>query len=178
MNKITQTELKEKLNYDPDTGIFTWINTIHKERLNKKAGSISSDKLGKRYIKIHVGGKRYLAHHLASLYMTGEFPETVMDHIDGDGINNKWENLRCVTSSDNSKNRKIRLDNTSGVCGVCWHKGNKRWRVQISLMECGKSKRVFVGEFKNIDDAILARKQAEKLHGYHKNHGIDRRKNV
>jgi hypothetical protein len=90
---ITQSELKELLHYDKDTGVFTWLVAKGgRVKPGQVAGAITTSKAGKSYILIQISGKKYMAHRVACLYVYGTFPENEMDHIDGQGMNNKWVN--------------------------------------------------------------------------------------
>lgn len=82
------------------------------------------------------------------------------DHINGDKLDNRWENLRTCTRSNNARNGKVRSTNTSGYKGIYWHKRDKAWRVQ--LMSGGKKK--FIGNYRNIEAAIKARDTAYLTH--------------
>jgi hypothetical protein len=97
-------------------------------------------------------------------------PEHGIDHEDGNGLNNRWENLRDVTRLENMRNRRKYKNNTSGVVGVVWNKARGKWQVQIKV----KGTLIFLGYFVNKDDAIKARKKADIKYGFHKNHGEDR----
>lgn len=94
--------------------------------------------------------------------MTGEQPINI-DHIDGNGLNNKWSNLRSVSHSVNGKNQKKHKTNTSGVSGVYYRKDSNRWRARIMVDD----KAISLGTFKNKDDAIAARKEAEIKHNFY-----------
>ena len=108
---FTQQELKRQLHYNPETGVFTWlVSNNNRIRVGDKAGAVSS---GKSYCRIKINGKSYGAHRLAFFYMHGEFPLKDVDHVDGNGLNNKWLNLRQVTHQENQKNQRLRKDNTS-----------------------------------------------------------------
>jgi len=98
---------------------------------------------------------------------TGKDPVGVIDHINGETSDNRVENLRDVDSSGNSKNAKLRTDSTSGVPGVSFYKRSKKWWAYIN----SNGKRVSLGHYINKKDAIEARKAAEKMHGFHPNHG-------
>lgn len=80
------------------------------------------------------------------------------DHIDRNEFNNRKNNLRKATCSENAMNRSIRSNNISGITGVWWHKKNKKWCADIGK----EGKRIFLGSFYNKDDAIKARLKAEK----------------
>lgn len=162
---ITQTRLKEVVEYDPSTGVFTW-----KKRLaicitvGAEAGKNPCKRFGYRQIKID--DVLYKAHRLAWLYMTGQWPEQI-DHINHDRADNRWENLRNVSPQGNSKNKYIRKDNTSGVQGVGWHSDTGKWRARITH----NGELIHLGLFNCITSASIARKRAEVKYGFHKNHG-------
>lgn len=159
--KITQEELKELLSYDPELGLFIWnIN-------GSIAGSIYVNLNKKRYIIIKIYGHRYGSHRLAWLYMTGYFPKNEIDHINGNGCDNRFENLREATRSENSRNTRLRVNNNSGVCGVFFCNTRKNWRCSIKE----NSKQITIGRYLSLFDAVCARKNAEIKYGYHKNHG-------
>ena len=84
-----------------------------------------------------------------------------IDHIDHNPSNNMIENLRTVTHKENCQNRTLRKDNKSGKSGVVFNRG--KWEVYLSNK--------YIGNFKNIKDAIIAKEKAEKENCYHKNHG-------
>lgn len=131
-----------------------------------KAGEIAGTLHPEGYVRISVNGRLYLSHRLIFLMHFGRWPHQI-DHINGIRDDNRWLNLRDVSSQDNSKNKKRQIDNKSGTCGVCWHKNNKKWQVHISVN--GQHKHL--GHFENKEDAIALRKAAEIKHGYHPNHG-------
>lgn len=169
---ITQAELKDRLTYDPDTGLFVWKTAKRITDRGRVAGYINKPHI-KEYIGIRLD-KHYLAHRLAWLYMTGEWPIGAMDHIDGDGKNNKWSNLRCVTPLENNRNLRKASNNTSGFTGVCWHEPTKKWQARIVVNKKTKS----LGLYHTPEDAALVRKNAEISLGFHPNHGSDRPFNV
>lgn len=89
-----------------------------------------------RIIKIY--GKAYPAHRLAFLYMTGKFPSEQVDHKDLNGLNNRWDNLRPATRTQNSWNCKAQINNTSGFKGA--YLDNRWGRYQALIRVNGKSK--------------------------------------
>jgi hypothetical protein len=161
---VTQEILKSRLHYDPETGIFTWIKSNNSSiSKGEVAGTLNHD----GYIQIGINKKYYLAHRLAVLYMTGEFPEFEVDHIDHDRTKNNWENLRKVTGSENSMNLSVDVRNSTGVTGVYKRKTGKPWVARITV----NRKEKYLGSFVDFDDAVEARKTAEVKYGFHKNHG-------
>jgi hypothetical protein len=124
MIMLDQKTLKKMLNYDPETGEFTWImipnNTI-------KLGRIAGKLMPNGYTNIRVKKRNYYAHRLAFLWMTGKFPKETVDHINHNKSDNRWNNLRPASYSENMINVKITTRNTSGCKGVYWHKGAQKW---------------------------------------------------
>ena len=151
--------LKSLLNYDEATGLFTWIkNMAPKAKAGQVAGSICKD--GYRHIKLK--GTAYKAHRLAWLYFYGEWPEGEIDHRFRDKDDNRIATLRIVTPSENSINRGIRKDNTSGYKGVSWSKKTKKWGAEITA----NGNRIFLGYFETAELASdVYMKAAKNLHG-------------
>lgn len=161
---ITQKELKELLRYNPDTGVFTWINNMNQKAMSGDvAGHIESN----GYSRVMVNQKRYMTHRLAWFYMTGKWPKNEIDHIDHNPSNNAFFNLREATPSANKRNKSKSKNNTSGVTGVYWAKLQSKWFAQIKL----NNKSTCFGYFTDKFEAICARKSAENKHGFHTNHG-------
>lgn len=81
------------------------------------------------------------------------------DHKNRNTFDNRRENLRPATQSQNARNQSIPINNTSGVMGVGWHKRKQQWQVRIHDKT---NHRKCIGYFSNKDDAIRARLIAEK----------------
>ncbi len=156
---ISQMELHQILSYDPDTGVFTWIDPLRNPQVKAgdRAGCVRQKARpgasGYRVIKI--GGKSYAEHRLAWLYMVGEWPEHEIDHINRDTLCNRFDNLRPATRKQNAENRGARAGAMSGFRGVSWSGG--RWNAVI--MHFGKQK--MLGSFDDIELAKAARLKAE-----------------
>ena len=164
MPELTQERLKELLHYNPDTGIFTWLELACRKM---PAGSIAGCKNCHGYVQIKVIGRQYPAHRLAWFYVYGEFPEDQLDHINHDGIDNRIGNLRLATDLMNKKNFPKAKNNSSGFTGVHWNKAERKWRAQIMIHK----KNIHLGTFDRKGDAIKARKAANIKYGFHENHG-------
>lgn len=167
IDMITQERLKELLNYDLETGLFTWLQVKPRLRSRVAVGSLAGSINSTGYPCITLDTKKYYAHRLAFLYVTGEFPVNDVDHQDHNRANNQWDNLRVATRSENQRNQTMGKDNKSGFTGVCRHKACEKWVATIHVS--GKLK--YLGIFKDINDAITARKQANIDYGFHANHG-------
>ena len=167
---ITQEQIKEKLKYDPETGVFVWVSAYRKKQIGTIAGCDHKQHT-KSYHIIGINYKTYPSHRLAWIYVNGIIPLGFeIDHINGNGLDNRLVNLRCVQRSDNCRNSRKPSHNKSGLCGVSIHKSTGKWRARIHADGKYKS----LGLFDNKHDAYAARKNAEIKHGYHPNHGSDR----
>jgi hypothetical protein len=164
---ITQVELMRLFEYDPDSGVFIRKTTVKRH----KQGTIAGCKKYRNDIPIDISitihGKDYKAHRLAYLYMTGNWPENEIDHIDQNAFNNAWSNLRDVTRSENHRNQRLSKNNTSGVCGVSFDYNIKKWSAYIKVDNIN----IFLGHAAFKKDAIKIRKDAEEKYNFHKNHG-------
>ena len=157
--RICQERLKEVLHYNPENGEWAWLATkANQINTGDSAGCISGT--GYRYIK--VDGIAYKSSRLAWLYQKGYFPEHDIDHKDRVRDNDIWTNLRHVTRSCNTKNSRIRSDNSTGVVGVSFSQKYNSWRVRIDIAKKTKS----IGSFPNFIDAVRARYEAEKKYDY------------
>lgn len=147
MDKLTAEHVRYRLSYDPETGIFRWRNPNAKSPVN--AGDVAGTLTKAGYIIICVDRIYVMAHRLAWLFVTGDWPINEIDHRDTDGSNNRWRNLRPATSTQNKGNTSLRRDNTSGFKGVAFHKRKGRFAAHIRVS--GRS--VHLGYF---DDPIEA----------------------
>jgi hypothetical protein len=160
----TQVRLKDCFEYNPQTGMFTRkVRTARCTQVGETAGWINA--LG--YTSFNFDRKTVAAHRMAFLYMTGNIPKYI-DHINGNKSDNRWENLRAATQSQNMGNSALNKSNTSGFKGVTFSKRRKKFVAQI--MKNGKGK--FLGHFSNPEDAHAAYcKAALELHGEFANFG-------
>ena len=153
---ITQSRLKELLNYNPETGKFKWLTRRGCKSADSTAGNIQISENNR--IVIRIDGQLYFAHRLAWLYMAGEWPESDIDHKDMDASNNKWNNLRLANKQNNGANRGKNKNNTSGYKGVTWAKRNKKWAARIMV----DRKNISLGFFHDPEVAQEAYKKASK----------------
>lgn len=118
---MNQAKLKELLWYDSPTGIFRWRKSANSQT---KPWDIAGSLHNQGYVHMMIAGKRYLAHRLAWLYQTGEWPTKSVDHINGTKNDNRWSNLRDVSHSENLQNQtKPRKGNKFGLLGVVLRAG-------------------------------------------------------
>ena len=156
--------VRELFDYDPITGIVTRRKTTAPMW---KFGQIVGCPDRHGYLLVRVDGVLHKLHRMIWLWMTGELPILDIDHVDRDGSNNSWENLREATKSQNLSNRTKQSNNTSGFKGVSWNKQNSKWAAKINVegrqlhlgfrdtpVECYRlyvdAARKYVGEFARV----------------------------
>jgi len=161
--------LWEGADYIKDLFVYKDGELLWKETRNSRAikgnvaGCIDSSN---GYREIRVNYKRHYAHRLIWAYFNGAIPEGAqIDHINHDSTDNRIENLRVVSHQNNHRNQSIRRNNTSGVTGV----GRERGKWVAKIMVDGKS--ISLGRFTELKEAVEARLEANKLYGFHDNHG-------
>lgn len=152
---LTQERLKQVLRYDPATGNFMWLINL---RARSIPGNIAGSKRKGGPTHITIDTKRYKAHRLAWLYMTGGWPVGHIDHANGSNSDNRWQNLREATMSQNIANAKRRTDNSSGFKGVSWDSRAKRW---VAYINKNQRKR-HIGTFHSPEEAHAAYVRAAK----------------
>lgn len=126
---LTADDIREHIEYDPDAGTFTWLKARHRGRwpANRPAGYVRGG-----YLAIKLRQVKVLAHRLAWVYMTGEWPEALVDHWDNDKLNNRWGNLRLATPSQNAMN-SIGKRGAARLKGASWDTTNEQWRASICI---------------------------------------------
>ena len=153
MRELTQIALKQKLIYSESTGIFIWAVSCGQSKKGDHAGSVSKGV----YMRICVNGSRHYSHRLAWFYVYGVWPEGEIDHINGDGRDNRISNLRVVSRSENEQNtRSAQKNSVSGILGIAPH--GKAWRAQIRVG--GNS--IHLGTFRAMEDAHSAYLDAKR----------------
>lgn len=156
-----------------DTGnSLRWKVTQGRARVGDVPSGVNSE----GYLRVSVGRKRLYVHRVLWVMRNGPIPVGMqVDHIDGDRRNNRADNLRLVSVSQNRCNARIRCDNSSGVKGVDWLSGKKRWRVRCQIY----GKVVEVGYFKDLATAEEAAKEARRtMHREHANMGVHSSENM
>lgn len=172
---ISREYLLSVLEYNPDTGVLTWLPrpesmfNSHREfkRWNTRyAGMQAGFTNEEGYVSVKLNGRDHAAHRLIFKMLSMECPHEI-DHINGKRSDNRISNLRSVTLAENMKNKRIYVNNSSGVSGVGWYKKYSKWRARIHV----KGKSILLGYYDSLGAAIEARRSAENTYGFHKNHG-------
>ena len=153
---MTADELRNLLAYDPTTGHFTWKQRVAKcIHIGDKAGN--PNKTG--YVTIGLQKKVYKAHRLAWLHVHGDWPDGLIDHINGVKSDNRLFNLRVVNETGNSENvRRPNKRNKSGFMGVIWFQN--KWRANITI----NKKTKWLGDYTTPEEARAAYLGAKRLH--------------
>jgi hypothetical protein len=179
-----QGVLRQLLRYDPKTGQLFWrkrspdmfANGKQPARHNaaiwnaKNAGCeafTTALPSGYRYSTIQ--RQKMYAHRVIWKMAFGAEPREI-DHINGNPADNRLCNLREVSHAANGRNLKRSRANSSGVTGVCYDAGRRKWRARI----CVNYRNQFLGSFDGFGEAVEARKAAEAKYDFHENHGRHR----
>lgn len=181
--RVSLLELKEALHYDEASGQFTWradrptyhfkTPSAHKVYLSRFAGKRAghNQKISRlTYVTIRIKGVLYLAHRLAWFYVHGEWPN-IVDHENGDTLDNRLINLNNGDKINNGKNCQLSKNNTSGVNGVWWSKSNRNWVAEGHYTEDSKHRKISLGSYQNLEDAKKAREDWQRAKNFTQRHG-------
>ncbi len=159
--QLSHSRLKELLHYDHETGDFIWkVTPSYNKKVNP--GDVGGWIETRGYRRIEIDRRTYSAHRLAWFYMTGKWPMYEIDHINGQRCDNRFCNLREVTSAQNNQNSKS-VWGSSKYRGVWWSNSVGKWQSQIKL----NGKRFYLGVFDMEEDAANAYKSARlKYHPF------------
>ena len=159
------SELRDRLNYDPHTGILTW----KKVRKRKLMGSEAGFMMNSGYMALKIGTRRIQCHRVAYAIVNGAIGDGVeIDHINGVKHDNRISNLRACSASQNRMNVALMKNNTSGVKGVSFCRSSGKYRAEIMV----NYKSYYLGEFSSIDEASKAVSSVRaNIHKEYSNHG-------
>lgn len=160
---ITHERLLELLAYDPETGEFRWkIQKAHRNKIGELAGYINILPSGYQYRSMMIEYRNYRASRLAWFYMTGEWPDKTIDHIDTNSLNDKWNNLREANDIEQCRNKGVRKNSRTGVKNVTWHKQTQKWNVYFTF----NGKKKSYGLYEDLELAnLVACEIRDSLHG-------------
>ena len=173
--------LKAMLSYDEGTGRLFWRKRpssyfVSQHRANawnaRYAGRQAFTSLDTHgYHHGSILGRNYLAHRVVWAMLVGRWPAGQIDHLNHNRVDNRIENLREVSALQNARNASLRADNTSGLPGIRKRTDCDRWEVHIGGAGPKGRNRKYLGLFASFEDAVEARRKAERERGYHANHG-------
>lgn len=169
-------DIRQLVRYEKETGRLFWkerpleycASEAHQQRWNATfAGKETFLTELNGYRRGCVLAKDIFAHRAIWAIEFGEWPDGQIDHIDGNRMNNRIENLRAVSVAENQRNRATPLTNKTGTIGIRWVEEKNKFRVSVGVD--GDCK--YIGFYRNLRDAEIARNAAERALGYHENHG-------
>ena len=177
MKRVTASEARALLNYDPETGVLSWKRR-ERERFateqkfkawntryaGKPAGCVSSST---GYLVMSIHNRRELVHRVIWIMQTGEWPPAQVDHQDHCRTNNRWANLRAASHAENGRNQSARRHSASGVLGVSMRRDTGKWAARIKVG--GKTKNL--GCYATLSAAQAVRQAAAREAGFHDSHG-------
>jgi len=150
---FTKESVSEYMSYDPETGNFLRLKTSGSKKMGEKVGYNNG-----RYLEVNVFGKKTRGHRLAWFLTYGYMPK-IIDHINGNGLDNRLSNLREVTQQENCHNiKKLPNHNTTGYMGVSYYKAGKKYSAHINI----NGKKKHLGYFITALDAHNAYLTAKK----------------
>lgn len=152
---------------DFDTGLLYWKKNVGGRSSKGNSAGFVMDQTrnhsGFRHC-VKIKNKRYYTARVIYEMKNGKIPDgMVIDHINGNSLDNRIQNLRVVNLRQNARNRKVNSTNTSGITGVRFHKYTNKWCAEINAND---GKAVWLGVFRNKNEAVIARRAAEKVLGY------------
>ena len=165
---INLVKLKNQLSYDPLTGVFKWHESGSGRRKNLIAGCVKKKGFN-TWRRIVFDQKEYTCGQLAWCIMTNEFPDFIIDHKDGDSLNDKWANLRRGDHCIDQRNAHRQARNKTGCTGVRLNNG-----YYLAHIGNGSGKQKYLGCSKDLFNAICIRKSAEASLNYGDAHGMQR----
>lgn len=179
---ITPETCRKLIEYDPATGRLTWkmrdLRYFADERSHrswnakwpgKPAIAAECRRPGGQLVRLigQLLDRPVKAHRVAWAIYYGEWPSGELDHINGNPADNRIENLRMVTRTENARNASMHADNRSGFAGVSWNKRTRKWTATLGI----NKRRKYLGEYDTPEAAWEARKKAQVELGFHPNHG-------
>lgn len=175
----SQDYIKECFVYNEDTGDLVWkyrpqnhfknsvgFKNFNNQNVGKIAGSVVTTKEGNRYRSVKINGVFYFAHRLVFKLLYNEEPDYI-DHLNGNGIDNRKVNLEKSTAHKNNKNQTLNKRNKENKMGVYWREDHGRFCASIGY----KGKQIHIGSFMSKKEAVKAREKAEKELLFSSNHG-------
>lgn len=182
--EMTQEFLLQIFEYEQQSGVLRWksrpdsmferscaARSWNSRFAGKPAGSVLRKPRGTPYVQVGIGKRTLKAHRIIWALIHGDISDSlVIDHVNGNGLDNRISNLRLVTPQENSKNGSLQRRNSSGVAGVYWNSHEQKWHARIQVDGVRKS----IGQYDSIEDARDARKAHQAAQNYHPLHGMPR----
>ena len=157
MSELTADRVRELFDYDAATGSLTWRVT---RGGTARAGSAAGGVNGNGYLVVKIHQRSYLNHRIAWFWSYGEWPLDQIDHINRDRLDNRLDNLRPASNTENRRNSSVNRNNNSGIPGVSFLGRLGKWQANIRV----NRKLLYLGVFATQSDAAEVRRAAEIQH--------------
>lgn len=168
MVDLTVEEMRRELRCVPTTGEFWWLIPRRGRQLDRQAGSLVTTRSGEVYRVIGINYRKYYAHVLMWAWVTGEWPDFEIDHINDDGTDNRLSNLQPATHSENNMKKPPKRP---GLTGASFYKRTGRWQAYIKK----DGKHISLGYFDTAEEAHEEyKKAAARLHGEFRHSSLKR----
>lgn len=163
---------REYFSYNPNTGMLSMAKKVkHSKRYVGDILDTIAKVNNNEYYHVRLFQQTYKAHRVIWAMHYGYMPDTI-DHKDGNGLNNRIENLRDTTQADNCKNRAHQVNNSTGYSGITYVKSRTEGKPgrYLARINSESGKRITLGRYDTLEEAITARRDAEAKYNYHENH--------
>lgn len=161
--EIIPTGLRDQFSYNKDTGVITRLARQGNYQTNTHCTSVCTTG---NYLKVTYRGTQYLQHRVAWFLHYGTQPPDVIDHVNGNGLDNHIVNLREATTSTNQMNIKATSKSTTGVKGIFPVRGGKLYRAEVCVD--GKRYQKHAADPKKLEVWVVNKRN--ELHGTYANH--------
>lgn len=160
---VTKERFDQLFIYEPETGALFWKVRHGSAQPGNRAGYF-----GGTVRTVQVDRQVHCIHRLIwERYVAPIPPALQIDHINGNADDNRLINFRQVTNAINSRNQPRKTNNTSGHTGVYYIKRDNKWAAEMMV----DRKKLWIGRFHRLEDAVAARRAAQIPYGFHENHG-------
>ena len=170
---LTFERANELFKYEPETGMLIRKVTTGNNRFH--AGTVAGCASPEGYLRVRIDKALYRVHRVCYLLAYGSLADDMqVDHINHDRADNRLANLRLVTNTQNGRNTKLPVTNTTGVIGVSYNKKYDKYYAHIHI----KGKNIYLGQYDTLEEAAAARADANLKYGFHSNHGLNKSRYV
>lgn len=151
VSELTKERLLQVLSIDPETGVIRWAaRNSNRVKVGDLAGTVGPE----GYLMVRIDGRRYFAHRIVWLWVHGEWPRALIDHVNCQRLDNRIANLREADRIGNGQNRRNPPANKKScqLLGATFDKRRCRWAARITV----NSRRKHIGYYASAEEAHAA----------------------